>query len=165
MESVPLLALLLYVYPEIILMAGAGLVVVGVKPNYFTLAAFSLIMTITKFFMFDFSWPPWLLATITIIFGAIVLTYFHNIALKKTITALLLAMLFRNGLVSIIHTIIYNNTTLTPDIVRASENALLLVLVNLPQMILIGFTWYLIYRARGMHINRYAPFRRYRGQA
>lgn len=162
MEKIPPLALLLHSFPEAILVSTVSVVLMGIRPYLGKAAAFGAVQAVTAYFVRQLPLPFGLHTLLYIFAGAVYLVFLYKLPFRKALLAMVAALLLLILAEGIVITMLLKHTLLTLDVILAPENALLRVLVALPQMLFLAAVAYVAYLARGKRLEDYRPLRHVR---
>lgn len=155
MEKIPLLALVLHSYPEAILVSVAGMILIGVKPKPGIALVYGIIQTATAYFVRQLPIATGMHLLLLILTSSVYLARLYRMPLRKSLSAVVLGILLLVIAETVVVTLLTSQTTLSPEIIMAPENALLRVLVALPQMLILAIAAYLGWRIRGGELYDY----------
>ena len=160
MDTIPLIALLLYAVPEGILSCSIGLILVAVRPRLRQMIIFGILFALTAYFSRRFFPMPGFHSIAITLCASIYLTFLYRITFKKALIAALLAWFFVTLNEALLLTVVLSFSDLSLGEVLA--NPWLRVLVSLPQQLLLVAIIIVSYRLRGFHLDSQRYARTYR---
>ncbi|EEG78044.1 hypothetical protein [Dethiobacter alkaliphilus] len=160
-ETIPLIALIFHSFPEAVAMALAGLIIIGVRPQFGKVLIYGALSALSSYFLrqlgLDFLILLLTLSGLNVIF----LFFLFRLSVVKAVSAVIVATFLLLVFEGLMLSIILQNTPLTVEMIMAPENAVLRVLVALPQINLLAATAYIAYLLRGMQSDSYSSIRTY----
>ena len=161
-EKIPFIALLFHSFPEAMILGSAGLIFLGVKPTWGKVVIYGIASAFGAYVLRQFGLQFAFLLMSLSTFNILILLLLFRLSLRKAIAAIVLATFLLLVFEGIALTVILQNTPLTSEMIIAPENAVLRVLVALPQMLLLATSAYIAYRLRGLHLDSHSSLSRYR---
>jgi hypothetical protein len=153
---------LFYSFPQAALTGIAALMITGIRPRTVKTVLFGLAQALSAILILRLAPAPVLQLLLLILTGAAYLLWLYRLPLHRTLTAMVLPVLYLFLVPPFFLNLIVQNTLLTREMIYSPDNSLLRVLTALPHLILLTAAAYGVYYARGGYLENYRPARRYR---
>ncbi|MDW7650109.1 MAG: hypothetical protein SCK29_05020 [Bacillota bacterium] len=153
MEKVPFLALLFHSFPESVFLGVAGLLFVGVRPRLDRAILFGIVQAVSAYAVRLLDLPLGYHTMILVVLASVYTSLLYGIRFRKSLVALILSFLLLIIAEAFFVTLVLNYTTLTVETIMAPENAMIRVLVALPQILTLALASFAAWRIRGFHLS------------